>query len=148
MNHQRHQEHQEVSRAVDAVGRAVVDAGLCVHRSLGPGLLESTYEHRLAFELASRDLKVERQVPLPIVYRDVRLEAGYRLDLLVENVVIVELKSVDVLTPVHEAQVLTYLQLSGHRLAFLLNFNVTCSKTVYVALLSEPSFLVFLVPWW
>ena len=122
------QGHQEVSKAVDHVGRAVIDAGLCVHRAMGPGLLESIYKHCLAFELASRGLKVERQVSLPIVYGGVRLEAGYRLDLLVENGVIVELKCVDALTPVREAQVLTYLRLSGHRLAFLFNFNVVLFK--------------------
>ncbi len=117
-----HQGHEEVSKAVDQVGRAAVDAGLCVHRALGPGLLEPTCAHCLAFEWASRELKDEWQVSLPIVCRDVWLEAGYRLDLLVENVVIIALKRVDAV--MHEAQVLPYLRLSGRRLASLFNLDV------------------------
>ena len=105
-----------------------MDAGLKVHRALGPGLLESTYEHCLVYELSSRGLFVARQVPLPITYEDVTLDAGYRLDLLVQNEVIVEIKSVDALTRVHHAQMMTYLKLSRLRLGFLINFNVALFK--------------------
>lgn len=87
-------------------------------------MLESAYEACLAFELAQRGLKVEQQKPLPVVYKDVRLDCGYRLDLLVENKVIVEIKAVDQLLPVHEAQLLSYLKLSGCRVGLLINFNV------------------------
>lgn len=99
-----------------------------VHRSLGPGLLESAYEECLAYELADAGLLVERQKPLPLVYREVRMDAGYRVDILVENKIIVELKSVEMLNEVHVAQVLTYLKLSGCRLGLLMNFNVAVLK--------------------
>lgn len=95
---------------------------------LGPGLLESTYEHCLAYELQARRLKVGRQVPLPIIYEGLRLDAGYRLDLLIEDSIILEIKSVEALTRLHEAQILTYLKLSKHRLGFLMNFNVPLFK--------------------
>jgi GxxExxY protein len=128
MNHEGHQGHQEISASLDQTARAIIDAGLKVHRALGPGLLESAYEHCLAHELVSRGLSVRRQVSMPIVYEGVALDAGYRLDLLVEEQVIVETKSVDALTPLHEAQVLTYLKLSKLRLALLINFNVPLFK--------------------
>ena len=128
MNHQEHQGHQEVSAAIDQTARAIIDAGLKVHKALGPGLLESAYEHCLAHELVSRGRLVRRQVPMPIIYDGVELDAGYRLDLLVDEQVIVEAKSVDALTPLHEAQVLTYLKLSKLRLALLINFNVPLFK--------------------
>jgi GxxExxY protein len=131
MNHQAHQEHQghqEVSAELDRIGRTVVDAGLKVHRLLGPGLLESTYEHCLAHELGMRLSSVQRQVSLPIIYDGITLEGNYRLDLLVENKVIIEVKAVETITRLHESQVLTYLKLSGRRLAFLINFNVPLFK--------------------
>jgi len=99
-----------------------------VHRALGPGLLESAYEHCLFYELNSRGLALLRQVVLPIVYEGASLDAGYRLDLLVEGRIIIEIKSVDALTRVHHAQMMTYLKLSGHRLGFLMNFNVSMFK--------------------
>ncbi len=105
-----------------------MDAGLSVHRALGPGLLESAYEHCLAFELQSRGLAVRRQAALPIVYRDVALDAGYRLDLIVQDAVIVEIKAVEALSRLHEAQLITYLRLSKLRLGFLLNFNAELFK--------------------
>lgn len=132
MHHQEHKEHEGppgIPEAVEAVGRAVVDAGLAVHRALGPGLLESAYEHCLAYELNSRGLSLRRQAALPIVYADTELDAGYRLDLLVEESVIIEIKAVEALTRLHEAQVLTYLKLSKRRLGFLMNFNVMMFKT-------------------
>jgi len=102
----------------------IIGAAIEVHRLLGPGLLESAYEECLAKELALRKLSVERQKPVPVVYKDVKLECGYRIDLLVENRVVVELKSIESLAPIHEAIILTYLRLSGRRLGLLINFNV------------------------
>ena len=112
----------------DWAAHDVVDSAFAVHRSLGPGLLESVYEQCLAYELQSRGHKTERQVALPVVYRDVRLEAGFRIDILVNDLVIIELKTVERLLPIHEAQLLTYLKLSGKRLGLLLNFNVPLIK--------------------
>ena len=99
-----------------------------VHSALGPGLLESTYQTCLEFELINEGLKVEREKPLPVVYKEVKLEAGYRIDLLVDDELIVEIKSVDAIVPIHEAQVMTYLKLSNKKLGLLLNFNVTDMK--------------------
>jgi GxxExxY protein len=123
-----HQEHQEPSASVDAVARQVVDAGLKVHRALGPGLLESAYEYCLHHELGLRGLVASRQVPLPISYEGLRLDAGYRLDLVVASTVIVEVKAVEALSRLHEAQLLTYLKLSGLKVGFLMNFNVPLFK--------------------
>jgi GxxExxY protein len=102
----------------------VIGAALKVHSRLGPGLLESVYETCLAYELSKAGLTVERQKPLPVVYGDVTLEAGYRLDMLVENTVVVEIKAVEELAPIHGAQLLTYLKLSGYDVGLLINFNV------------------------
>jgi GxxExxY protein len=102
----------------------VLDAAIEVHRQLGPGLLESAYENCLAHELALRGISFVRQQPLPVVYKDCKLDCGYRLDLIVEGQVLVEIKAIDALHPIHEAQVLTYLKLSGLPVAFLINFNV------------------------
>jgi len=95
-----------------------------VHTALGPGLLESAYEECLSYELKNSGLNVERQKILPLVYKEVKLDAGYRLDLLVENKVIIELKSVEALNDIHTAQVITYLKLSGCKIGLLINFNV------------------------
>jgi len=113
---------------VDRVATEIVDAPYKVHSELGPGLLESAYEVCLEHELAKRGLAVRRQVSLPVVYDSIEIEAGYRLDLVVEESVIVELKSVDTLLQIHLAQVLTYLKLGGFKLGFLVNFNVTRIK--------------------
>lgn len=104
--------------------KTVLDCSFKVHSSLGPGLLESAYEECLFYELRQSALKVEKQKPLPLVYEDVKLEIGYRVDLLVEDQVIIEIKSVDALADIHMAQILTYLKLSGCRLGLLVNFNV------------------------
>ena len=128
MNHEAHKAHEEITKDVEAVARAVVDAGLKVHRVLGPGLLETAYEHCLAYELTVRGVSCQRQVVLPIVYEGVRLDAGFRPDLIVENAVVVEIKSIDALTRVHEAQLLAYLRLSSCRIGFLMNFNVPLFK--------------------
>lgn len=107
---------------------AIIGASIEVHRTLGPGLLESAYEECLARELSLRGLKFERQKPLPLIYKDLKLECGYRVDLLVEGRVVVELKSVEALTPVRDAIVLTYLRLSGSRIGLLINFYVEVLK--------------------
>ena len=109
---------------VNAVARIVVDAAFRVHSTLGPGLLERVYEVCLAHELRKRGLAVETQVELPVVYDGVRLDAGMRIDMLVTGKVLVELKAVETVLPVHKAQVLTYLKLTGYRLGLLINFNV------------------------
>jgi GxxExxY protein len=126
--HQAHQAHQEVGARADQAARIVVDAGFKVHKTLGPGLLESVYEHCLAYELETRGLSLRRQAALPLRYGDVLLDAGYRLDLIVEEAVIVEIKTVEALTRLHEAQMLTYLRFSGCRIGFLMNFNVALFK--------------------
>jgi len=133
LEHEEHQEHEgregrEEAVDLERLARIVVDAGLKVHRTLGPGLLESAYEHCLARELQIRGLAVRRQVALPIVYEGAKLESGYRLDLVIDDALVIEVKAVEVLTRLHEAQVLTYLRLSGHRIGFLMNFNVTLFK--------------------
>jgi len=109
---------------LEAVGKQIVDAAYQVHKTLGPGLLESTYERCMVVELLERGLKVVRQVKLPIIYKGNKIDEGYRLDLLVENEIIIELKTVESLLPVHEAQLISYLKLSGKRLGYLINFNV------------------------
>ena len=114
--------------SLNQVTAAIIGAAIEVHRTLGPGLLESAYEACLAYELLERGLKVEQQKPLPLVYKEVTLDCGYRLDLLVENAVIVEIKAVDRAQPIHQAQLLSYLKLSGCEVGLLINFNVTVLK--------------------
>ena len=109
---------------VERVGKIVLDSAFKVHTALGPGLLENVYEVTHAYEIRKTGLVVATQVPLPITYDGQKLESGFRIDLLVEHCVIVELKSVETMHPVYEAQLLTYLRLSGLRLGFLINFNV------------------------
>ena len=107
------------------LSRRVVGAAIAVHRELGPGLLESTYEECLCCELSQAGIVFERQVPLPVTYKSVALDCGYRLDIVVEDLIIVELKSVERVTRLHEAQLMTYLRLSRKRLGLLINFNET-----------------------
>ena len=107
---------------------AVSGAAIEVHRQLGSGLLESAYRECLCRELMLRDIAFEREVPLPVEYKGIRLECGYRLDFLVDKTVVVEIKAVDALAPVHDAQLLTYLRLGGWRLGLLINFNVAVLK--------------------
>ncbi len=116
------------AETLNRITESIIGAAIEVHRALGPGLQESAYEACLAFEIIERGLKVEQQKPLPVVYREVRLDCGYRLDLLVEGVVIVEVKAVDHLMPVHQAQLLSYLKLSGCHVGLLINFNVKILK--------------------
>jgi GxxExxY protein len=115
----------------------VIGAAIEVHRALGPGLLESAYEVCEAFELIERGREVARQVPLPLVYKGVKLDCGYRLDLLIDNLVIVEIKAVDLLTDVHKAQLLSYLKLSGKHVGLLINFNVTMLKNGIVRVVNN-----------
>ena len=109
---------------IEEVFKITLDCCFRVHSSLGPGLLESAYLEAMCYELKRSGLFVEKQIPLPMVYQKVNLEVGYRIDLLVENVVIVEVKSIEALADIHLAQILTYLKLSGCRLGLLVNFNV------------------------
>jgi GxxExxY protein len=110
------------------IARVVVDAALKIHKTLGPGLLESVYETTLEFELQKRGLGVLHQVGLPVYYEDVKLDLGYRVDLIIADKVIVEVKSVEALAPVHRKQLLTYLRLMNLRLGLLINFNVELIK--------------------
>jgi len=114
---------------VNELTEQIIGAAIEVHRSLGPGLLESTYEACLLYELAERKLHAERQRALPVIYKGVHVDCGYRIDLLVEREVIVELKAVDRIEPIHEAQLLSYLKLSGCHVGLLINFNVKQLKT-------------------
>ena len=101
----------------------IIGAAINLHKNIGPGLLESAYENALAYDLKELGFDVKQQVPMPFIYKDIKQDVGYRLDLLVNNKVIVEIKSVETLAPVHYAQTLTYLRLSGLKLALLINFN-------------------------
>ena len=111
------------ARREDEISRRIAGAAFAVPSALGPGLIESAYEACLAHELSERRLRVARQVPVPVVYRGVTIECGYRADLIVEETVVVELKAVERFQPVHAAQALTYLRLTGEKLCLLLNFN-------------------------
>jgi GxxExxY protein len=113
------------------ISAIILDAAMAVHTALGPGLLESAYQACLTYELNARGLKVQTQVPLPINYRDVLIDAAYRLDLVIDGLVIVELKAVERLMPIHDAQLLSYLKLSGKRLGLLINFHVLRLKDGY-----------------
>jgi GxxExxY protein len=115
---------EPISERADAVARQIVDSALAVHKELGPGLIEPVYERCLCYELGERGLQFRSQLALPIVYRGIQLDAALRIDLLVEDLVVVELKAVETLIPLCEAQLLTYLKLTKKRLGLLINFNV------------------------
>ncbi len=121
-------EIQAIPLRTDEVARQVVDAAFAVHKSLGPGLLESVYEACLVHELIKRGLNVKSQVSLPVIYDSLKIDAGLRLDVIVEECVIIELKAVEAILPVHRAQLLTYLKMSEMRLGLLINFNVSLIK--------------------
>ena len=112
----------------NTIAKEVVDAAFRIHPTLGPGLLESVYETVLAYELDRRGLRAVRQQPIPVVYEGIRIDAGFRADLIVEDKVIVEVKSVELLAPVHKKQLLTYLRLADKRLGLLINFQVALIK--------------------
>ena len=118
----------EIPEHTDRVAREIVDSAFRVHTQLGPGLLESVYETCLVHELTQRGLNVQRQVVLPIQYGGLQIDAGLKLDLFVNGCVIVDLKAVEKILPIHEAQLLTYLKLADCRLGLLINFNVTLIK--------------------
>jgi len=114
--------------AINQLTQDIIGAAIAVHRVLGPGLLESAYQECLCQELVFRGIPFERQVPIPLEYRGLRLEAGYRLDVLVAGRVVVEVKAIDAIAPIHEAQLLTYLRLGGGNIGLLMNFNVVVPK--------------------
>ena len=120
-------EHTE-KETLDSLTGEIIGAAIEIHRALGPGPLESTYEACLIHELRLRKLRVENQKALPVVYKDVMLDCGYRIDLIIENQVIVEIKSVTDFAPIHEAQILSYLKLSDCKVGLLINFNVKILK--------------------
>ncbi len=113
---------------INEITQKIIGCAIEVHKELGPGLLESAYEHCLHYELINAGLNAERQVPVPVIYKDVKLDYGYRIDILVENLVVVELKTVDFFSPVHEAIILTYMKFASKSIGLLINFNVTLLK--------------------
>jgi GxxExxY protein len=113
---------------LNAITRQIIGAAIEVHRNLGPGLLESAYETCLAYELRKLGLRIEMQKPLPLLYKEVKLDCGYRLDIVVENAVILEIKAVEKLLPIHDAQLLSYLRLTNKRVGLLINFHVSVLK--------------------
>jgi GxxExxY protein len=121
-------EHAETVKDFNALTEAIIGAAVEVHRALGPGLLESTYEMCLCRELSIRGLAFERQVPISVEYKGVRLDCGYRADVVVEKSVLVEIKAIDSLVSIHDAQLLSYLKLSGLKVGLLINFNVELLK--------------------
>jgi GxxExxY protein len=112
----------------EALTERIIGAAIEVHRHLGPGLLESTYQACLAYELTQRGMTIGFESPLPVIYKGIKIDCGYRLDIVVNDAVILELKSVENLAPIHEAQLITYLKLSGKRVGLLINFNVQFLK--------------------
>ncbi len=120
--------YERIPQSVEDVGRAVLNAAFKVHTALGPGLLESVYQTCTAYEITQSGLLAPTEVALPVVYKDVKLDAGLRLDMLVENCVIVEFKAVEEMHPVYTAQVISYLKMTGLRLGYLINFNVVHLK--------------------
>ena len=117
-------EREELNKLTEGV----IGAAIEVHRHLGPGLLESAYQAALAYELSQRGYKVEQQKPLPMLYKEIKLDAGYRLDFLINDKVVLEIKSSDKLSPIEDAQILSYLRLSGCKIGLLINFNVKLLK--------------------
>ena len=113
---------------INGLTDAIIGAAIDVHRAIGPGLMESAYEECLCHELQLRDIPFERQRVLPVTYKGLKLDCGYRLDLLVSDAVVVEIKAVEVLLPIHEAQLMTYLKLGGWKAGLLINFNVSLLK--------------------
>ncbi|HSE40672.1 MAG TPA: GxxExxY protein [Acidobacteriota bacterium] len=112
------------SRKINDITESIIGSAIQVHKTLGPGLLESTYEACLVSELSERRFKLKQQQPIPVVYKNTKLECGYRIDLIVEELVIVKLKAIEAIKPIHMAQVLSYLKLSGLSVGLLINFNV------------------------
>ena len=122
---------------INELSSKIIGAAIEVHKALGPGLLESAYEECLCHELSLRGMSFESQKPLPILYKGKRLDCGYRLDMVVEKAIILELKSCEKIEPIHKAQLLTYLKLSGLKLGLLLNFNVSLMRAGIVRIVNE-----------
>lgn len=122
---------------LNEISGQIVDAAMRVHTHLGPGLLESAYQACLAYELQQRGLRIALQVPLPVEYEGIRVDAGYRIDMLVEDTILVELKAVDAIHPIHRAQLLSYLRLSGKRVGLIINFNVQHLRDGIVRLIND-----------
>jgi len=122
---------------LDEISHRIIGAAIEVHRNLGPGLLESAYQSCLAFELKQLGVKLEEQKPLPVIYKDMRLDCGYRLDLVVEDEIIIEVKAIEKLVPIHEAQLLSYLRLAKKRVGFLMNFHVPVLKNGLKRIVNE-----------
>jgi GxxExxY protein len=116
------------NQRLDQISHGIIGAAIEVHRHLGPGLLESAYEACLVFEIKKLGMKVEEQKPLPVVYKEVKLDCGYRLDLVVEDEIIVEIKAIEKLLPIHDAQLLSYLRLTRKKVGLLMNFHVPVLK--------------------
>jgi GxxExxY protein len=114
---------------INQITEKIIGCAIAVHKILGPGLLESAYEQCLVYELEDAGLIVEQQKPVPVVYKDIKLDCGYRIDILVENTVVIELKTADAFNPVHEAQILTYMKFAQKRIGLLINFNVLLLKS-------------------
>lgn len=113
---------------INVLTREIIGCAIEVHRNLGPGLLESAYEECLVYELEKKMFSVKRQQPTPVVYKEIKLECGYRIDILVENSIVIELKVVDEINPIHEAQILTYMKFAKMKIGLLINFNVRILK--------------------
>jgi GxxExxY protein len=121
-------EHAEMMKNLNQLTEAIIGAAMEVHRTLGPGLLESTYEMCLCRELSIRGISFERQVPIAVEYKGVKLDCGYRADIVVDGMILVEIKAIDSLLPIHDAQLLSYLKLGGWKIGLLINFNVEMLK--------------------
>ncbi len=127
---------QEKDR-LDQITRRIIGAAIEVHRHLGPGLLESAYEAGLAYELKQLGFRIEQQRLLPVVYKDVKLDCGYRLDIVVEDAIILEIKAIEQLAPIHDAQLLSYLRISGMKVGLLMNFHVRVLKNGLKRIVNE-----------
>jgi GxxExxY protein len=114
---------------INKITEIIIGCAIEVHKNLGPGLLESAYEECLAYELQNSNLKIERQKAIPVIYKEIKLECGYRIDILVEDTVVIELKSIDAFNPVHKAQILTYMKFADKSIGLLINYNVTLLKS-------------------
>ena len=121
-------QYEALPQQINNLSGEIIDAAYKVHSALGPGLLESVYELCLCHELSKRDIAFVKQMPAPVIYDGIMLETGFRIDIMVNNQIIIELKAVEKLTPLHDAQLLTYLKLTGKRLGLLINFNSTLIK--------------------
>ena len=124
---------------INKLSSKIIGAAIEVHEALGPGLLESTYEECLCYEFSLRRISYEKQKPLPVVYKDKKLDCGYRIDVVVKNAIILELKACEKIEPIHKAQLLTYLKLSGLKLGLLLNFNVPIMRDGIVRIVNKLS---------